>query len=174
MLSTSDPEGSLFKLLGVPFDTELSMANAVSELVSSAGWKLKTILRTRRFYTDADLIVFYKAHLLSYMEYRTPAIYHATRVVISRLDAVQSRFLRDVGVDDVTALIKLHLAPLSTRRDIAMLGLIHRTICGKGPSQFKEFFLHDRQHAKLVDPRFTLRSPLIKRSATGYLQSAST
>ena len=76
----------------MPFDTELSMANAVSELVSSAGWKLKTILRTRRFYTDADLIVFYEAHLLSYLEYRTPAIYHATRVVISRLDAVQSRF----------------------------------------------------------------------------------
>ena len=68
VLSTSDPEGSTFKLLGVPFDTELSMANAVSELVSSAGWKLKTILRTRRFYTDADLIVFYKAHLLSYSD----------------------------------------------------------------------------------------------------------
>ena len=42
VLSTSDPEGSAFKLLGVPFDTELSMANAVSELVSSAGWKLRT------------------------------------------------------------------------------------------------------------------------------------
>ncbi len=57
VLSTSDPEGNSFKLLGVPFDTGLSMANVVSELVSSAGWKLKTILRTRRFYTDADLIV---------------------------------------------------------------------------------------------------------------------
>jgi len=169
VLSTSDPEGSSFKLLGVPFDTEISMANAVSELVSSAGWKLRTILRTRRFYTDADLIVFYKAHLLSYLEYRTPAIYHATRVVISRLDAVQSRFLRDVGVEDITALVKFHLAPLSTRRDIAMLGLIHRTVCGKGPSQFKDFFRRDPQHAKLVDPRVTLRSPLIKRSALGLV-----
>ena len=57
VLSTSDPDGSAFKLLGVPFDTELSMANAVSELVSSAGWKLRTLLRTRRFYTDADLVI---------------------------------------------------------------------------------------------------------------------
>ena len=120
MSSTSDPEGSTFKLLGVPFDTELSMACAVSELVSSAGWKLRTILRTRRFYTDSDLIVFYNAHSLSYLEYRTPAIYHATRVVISRLDAVLNRFLRDVGVDDVTALVNFDLAPLSTPRDIAM------------------------------------------------------
>ena len=78
------------------------MAGAISEIVSAAGWKLRTLLRTRRFYSDADLIVLYKAHLLSYLEYRTPAIYHATRAVISRLDAVQTRFLRDVGVDDVT------------------------------------------------------------------------
>ena len=91
-------------------------------------------------------------------------------MVISRLDAVQSRFLRDVGVDDVTALVKFHLAPLSTRRDIAMLGLIHRTIRAKGPSQFKDFFWCDPQHhAKLVDPRVTSRSPLIKRSAMGLV-----
>ena len=96
--------------------------------MSSAGWKLRTLLRTRRFYTDADLIVLYKVRLLSHLEYRTPAIYHATRVVISRPDAVQNRYLRDVGVDDVTALVNFHLAPLPTRRDIAMLGLIHRTI----------------------------------------------
>ena len=61
-------------------------------------------------------------------------------------------------------------APLSTRRDIAMLGLIHRTIRGKGPSQFKDFFWRDPQHhAKFVDPRVTSRSPLIKRSAMGLV-----
>ena len=86
-------------------------------------------------------------------------------MVISRLDAVQSRFLRDVGVEDINALVNFHVAPLSTRRDIAMLGLIHRTVCGKGPSQFKDFFRRDPQHAKLLDPRVTSRSPLIKRSA---------
>ena len=48
-------------------------------------------------------------------------------------------FLRDVSVDDVTALINFHLAPLSTRRDIAMLGLIHRTVLSKGPKQFTSF-----------------------------------
>ena len=104
------------------------------------------------------------------MEYRTPAIYHATRVVISRIDAVQSRFLRDVGVDDITALVEFHLAPLCTRRDIAMLGLLHKTVRGTGPSQFTEFFWRDPQHpTKLVDPRVTLRSPLIKRSALGLV-----
>ena len=83
---------------------------------------------------------------------------------------MQGRFLRDVGVDDVTALVNFRLAPLSTRRDIAMLGLIHRTILGKGPSQFADFFLRDAQQpAKLLDPRSTSRSPLIKRSALGLV-----
>jgi len=170
VLSLSDPQGGNFKLLGVPFDTGLSMACAVSEIVSAAGWKLRTILRTRRFYTDADLIVFYKAHLLSYLEYRTPAIYHATRVVLTRLDAVQTRFLRDVGVDEVAAIINFRLAPLAARRDMAMLGVIHRTMLGKGPAQFSDFFQPDPQHPdKLIDPRKVSKSPLIKRSALGLV-----
>ena len=170
MLSLSDPDGSNFKLLGVPFDTELCMACAVSELVSAAGWKLRVILRTRRFYSDADLITFFKAHLLSFLEYRTPAIYHATRAVLSRLDAVQARFLRDVGVDDIVALVTFHLAPLATRRDIAMLGLIHRTVLGKGPDHFRQFFRCEPQHfRKLIDPRKASKCPLVTRSALGLV-----
>ena len=68
------------------------------------------------------------------------------------------------------ALVKFHLAPLPTRQDLAMLGLIHSTILGKGPIQSIEFFRRDPHHsAKLVDPRATLRSPLIKRSALGLV-----
>ncbi len=117
-------------MLGVTFDEQLTMSEAVGEIVTAAGWKLRTLVRTRRFYTDADLIVLYKAHLLSFLEYRTPAVYHASRAILIRLDAVQSKFLRDVGVDEVAALAEFHLAPLQVRRDIAMLGLIHRTALG--------------------------------------------
>ena len=121
-------------------------------------------------YSDADLVLFYKSHLLSFLEYRTPAIYHATRAVLSRLDAVQSRFLRDIGVDDISALVTFHLAPLATRRDIAMLGLIHRTILGKGPSQFSAFFQCDAQNSgKLIDPSRNCKCPLISRSALGLV-----
>ena len=170
VLSLSDPFGNSFKLLGVPFDPELSMADAISEIVAAAGWKLKTLLRTRRYYTDSDLIVLCKAHLLSYLEYRTPAIYHATRAVLGRLDAVQTRFLKDIGVDEVTALIEFRLAPLCVHRHIAMLGLIHRTTLGKGPDQFQDFFKRDPQgYGTLRDPRHACKSPLIKRSAFGLV-----
>ena len=47
------------------------------------------------------------------MEYRTPAICHAYQGVLSQLDAVQTRFVKDVGVDEATALIGFCVAPLS-------------------------------------------------------------
>ena len=52
------------------------------------------------FYTDAGLVKLYKAHLLSYLEYRTAAIYHAKREVLWILDRVQQRFLEDVCVNE--------------------------------------------------------------------------
>ena len=36
--------------------------------------------------------------------------------------------------------IRFNLAPLEMRRDIGMLGLIHRTVLGKGPEQFRPLF----------------------------------
>lgn len=170
ILSMTDPWGGSFKLLGVTFDVELTMTEAVSEIVTEAGWKLRTLLRTKRFYTDADLITLYKAHLLSFLEYRTPAVYHATRAVLHRLDAVHTRFLNDVGVSELTALIVFRLAPLATRRDIAMLGLVHRAVLGKGPPQLADLFRRrgtQLRPGSLHDPRHDCKAPVIKRSAYG-------
>ena len=43
------------------------------------------------------------------------------------------------------ALLSLRLAPLGARKDMALLDLIHRTILGKGPPQFRRFFKLDEQ-----------------------------
>ena len=42
-------------------------------------------------------------------------------------------------MSDEGALFVFHLAPLSVRRDIAILGVIHRMVLGRGP-QFRELF----------------------------------
>ena len=140
ILSTSEAAGKDFRLLGILFDVSLSMDRAVGEVVTAAGWKLKMLVRTRRFYNDAELVSLYKAHLLSYLECRTAGIYHAKRVVLERLDRVQSRFLKDLNMDVIDALMHFYPAPLESRRDIAMLGLIHRTVLGGGPKHFQEHF----------------------------------
>ena len=62
IISTSEPQGEKFKILGVVFDTSLSMQAAVDDLVSAASWKLKMLLRIKRYYSDEDMVVFYKAN----------------------------------------------------------------------------------------------------------------
>ena len=54
--SLSDLEGITLSC-SASFDIELSMASAVSETLTAAGWKLRTLLRTRRHYTSASPIV---------------------------------------------------------------------------------------------------------------------
>ena len=82
----------------------------------------------------------YKSHILSYLEYRTPAISHAATVHLNAVDSVQKRFLRNIGLNSFEALHQLNLAPLSTRRDIANLGLIFRAVSGRGPLQLRSLF----------------------------------
>ena len=88
--------------------------------------------------------------MLSYIEYRTAAIYHACSTSLAVLESVQTKLLEAAGVTELEALLNFRLAPLSARRDMALLGLIHRTVLGKGPLQFKQFFQLDEQ-AGLVD-----------------------
>ena len=40
ILSQSDPSGNGFKMLGVTFDEQLTMSEAVGEIVTAAGWQL--------------------------------------------------------------------------------------------------------------------------------------
>ena len=98
---------------------------AVRDVVRQASWKLTTILRTRRFHGVSQLVQVYKSKVLSFVEYRTPAVYHAAKTTLAGIDAMQRRFLRECGLSDEDALLHFNLAPLETRRDIAMLGLIH-------------------------------------------------
>jgi hypothetical protein len=174
VLSKSSAEGQNFLLLGINFDCSLDMTDAINDVVTEAGWKMRTLLRTRRFYCNADLVILYKSHLLSYLEYRTPAIYHARREQLKRLDNVQDRFLHDAGIEADTALLEFNLAPLCTRRDIAMLGLIHRAVLGLGPPHFRKHFRLEgtgagRHRRHLVDPRPVYRAHIVSRSALGLI-----
>ena len=153
ILSRTQPAGPDFKMLGVVFDTKLLMTNAISECVTACNWKITSILRTKIFFTDAELVLFFKSHILSFIEYRTPAIYHAAHSHISQLDRVYTRFLRQVNVAPLEALFHFGLAPLSTRRDIAMLGTIHRAILGQGPKQLHSFFFLEQYTPVLLRHR---------------------
>ena len=134
------PAGPGFKLLGVQFDTKLLMNDAINECAHEAGWRTYSILRSRRYHTDAELVLLFKAHVLSYLEYRTPALFHASASSLLPVDSVLIRFLRAVNISESDALFYFNLAPLPVRRDIAMLGVVHRSALGLGPPQLHQFF----------------------------------
>ena len=148
VLSRHDPAGGNFRILGVTFDPKLLMSDCVGEITCSASWRLHTLLRSRRFHTVAELVHLYKSQILSYIEYRTAAIYHSADTHLNRIDAIQRRFLREVGLTEAAALTEYHLAPLPARRDMAMLGLLHRAVLGRGPPQLSAFFQLDRKEGR--------------------------
>ena len=65
------------------------MTATVEELAKTGRWKPKAILGTRRFNTGEGLVSPYKAQLLSFIEYRTAAIYH---------DGIQNKILSLAGM----------------------------------------------------------------------------
>ena len=91
---------------------------------------------------------------------------------------VQESFLAEIGIDDVTALCNFNLAPLSLRRDIAMLGLIHRTALGQGPPHFQQWLYREKHGNRrsmrhrghelmLHEYRNGTQLNIVKRSALG-------
>ena len=158
------------------------MGDAIHRLAADAAWRIRIILRARRFHSVPELIHLFKSQVLSFVEYRTVAIYHACSTHLENIDKLQHRFLRELGVTAETALLSFNLAPMSTRRDIAMLGMIHRAALGKGPCQLQQLFapaevvrrrptragacVHDRQ---LREYRTGYFSELLSRSALGLV-----
>jgi len=181
ILSHTDSHGSSFKLLGVTFDTHLSMVHAVHECATEAHWRLSSLLHCRRFFQVKDLVMQYKLQVLSFLEYRTCAITHAADSHLAVLDSVQRRFLRNIDVNVFDGLHMFNLAPLSCRRDIASSGIIYRAITNRGPAQFRKFFQLEalprrlsprwRTHAfQVLDATTHLHRDYINRSTFGYVR----
>ncbi len=132
--------GENFKVLGCVYDSQLLMHVAARHIATEAGWRLKTLLRSRRFFTHPELMRLYKAQILSFIESSTAAVYHAAPSTLERIDRVQWRFLRELGLSEKEALCDFRLAPLCSRRDMAMLGALHKVNLNLAPKQLQELF----------------------------------
>ena len=88
------------------------MADTVVDLEREARWKLKSVLRTKKYVTSIQLVDMYKSQILSFVEYRTPAIYHACASAFQTLDSVQDSLLAAAGMTELEALFVANLAPV--------------------------------------------------------------
>ena len=93
ILDPQHPYGEFFEILGVQFDIKLVMHAEVSRTASEASRRCHIILKLRRFYDVKALFRLFKAHVLSYIERSTPAIFHCSPSILCLLDNVQLYFL---------------------------------------------------------------------------------
>lgn len=87
--------GGPVKLLGVEYDNKLLMA--MHKCKRKTTFKIKSLLRPRRFYSVAYLVLLFKSLILSYLEHRTPGVHFASSSVLVELDDLQTMFLKDIG-----------------------------------------------------------------------------
>ena len=133
-------EGPEFRLLGPVFDPKLQMHTAVRKTVNKARPKLQALLHTRRFYSIGGLVKQFKTHLLCVLEAGTAAVYHAADSTLEPLDRVLFTFLRELELSSEEAFLEYNLASLNFRRDVAMLGLLHKCALGVAHPWLRELF----------------------------------
>lgn len=158
-----------FKLLGILFDPALTMRSDIEGLVARCRPKIRALLRTRSYYGISELLNQFKTHIWSLIEYHTPVIYHASFSNCDRLDRLQRSFLHDLGIDEATAFLQFNFAPLSLRRDIGMLGFLHKRVLGRAHPCFNALFPlasnYIRGHSKqLATHAGNFQQLLLKRS----------
>ena len=57
-----------------------------------------------------------------------------------RLDKLQDGFLRELGISPEEAFIEFNFAPVSLRRDIGILGMLHKRVVGQAHPIFQRLF----------------------------------
>ena len=128
ILDNTDPAGEVFKMLGTWIDGKLSMKANTAKILAKARPKVASLLRSRPFYSVASMITQYKTHVLGLLEMNVGGFYHACDTVLSQIDQVQTSYLHKLSISAAEAFLDYNLAPLSTRRDIAMLGLVYKCV----------------------------------------------
>ena len=63
--------------------------------------------------------------------------FHASTTLLAKLDHAQNRFLNELGLTREQAFLQYNFAPPSLRRNIGVLGLLHKRVLGKCHPSFE-------------------------------------
>ena len=103
------------------------------------------------------------------VEYHTPVLFHAAPSNIDKLDQLQRSFLHELGIEEAVAFLDFNFPPLSIRRNIGMLGFLHKRVLGRAHPCFSALFPfatnHGNGHSKsLATHAGNFQELLLKRS----------
>ena len=131
-------EGDLFKLLGCCVDAKLTMCPAIDKTMSQITPKITALLRTRAYYDVPNLIVQFKTHIWGIMEAHSGGIFHACSSQLDRFDHCQQRFVETLGLSEEAAFRDNNFAPPVLRRNIGILGMLHKRVLGLCHQDFEQ------------------------------------
>ena len=70
------------------------------------------------------------------MEAHSGGIFHAATSILAQFDNSQRHFVEEIGETEANVFLKFNFAPPTLRRNIAMLGMIHKKVLGKCHASF--------------------------------------
>ena len=136
VLHPSDHHGESFKLLDCMIDVDLRMHTCIDQLLSKIRPKSTAILRTRAYYSIAELLNQYKTHIWCLVELHCGAYFHAATTLLEKVSQVQRNFLTKLGLSEQEAFLEHNFVPVTLRRNIAILGLLHKRVLGQCHAAF--------------------------------------
>ena len=156
-------DGDSFKLLGCLVDCKLLMDQAIEEILAQARPKIRAILRTRAYYDRQILVAQFKTHGWGILEIHNGAIFHASKTHLDKIDGLHRNFLNELGISQQQAFFDFNFAPPMLRRQIGILGLLHKRVLGSAHPVFQELLpfhgdvfgeLRPREHNKQLYGHF--------------------
>ena len=66
--------------------------------------------------------------------------FHAASSLLDKIDAAQNHFLHELDLSPSSAFLNFNFAPPSLRRNIGILGLLHKRVLGKCHPTFERLF----------------------------------
>ena len=129
----------------------------------------------RSSYNVQEMIRQFKTHIWGILEYHNGSIAHASATSLARLDRLQSSFLEQLHMDERTAFLDYNFAPPSLRRDIGILGFLHKRILKQCHPALESFLpldthpssWHNKQLHAFLD--FKKLPRLLERSLVGKI-----
>ena len=129
--------------LGVMFDSTLSMASQVNNMVSSGYFHLKNIAHARNMLTRDATRTLVQALVISRLDYSNGVLLNISGELISKLQSVQNRAARLVSLtrkrDHITPVLRnLHWLPIKARVEYKTLNLVFKCLHNLAPEYLSE------------------------------------
>jgi len=141
-------EVNSIKLLGININKTLNWGGHVDKIAKRAGQMLGILRKSRKLLPISVLGTLYKCRVRSVMEYCGPIWQNAPKCFISKLDSIQRKACRIIGVNGDTC-PQMNIHSLQHRRNVSGLAQFHRMVNGVAPKAVSQLLPLYRQPTRI-------------------------